>query len=106
MHVGGEPTGTGELPTKLVLQQNHPNPFNPSTRIEFSLPQRAEILITVYSVRGERVAVLLNEIREAGPGFVDWNGLDDRGAEVASGIYLYKAETTEHELVKKMVLMR
>ena len=96
------PTGNIEF----YVDQNHPNPFNPSTRISFSLAQRGEVRITLYNVRGERVTVLMDEVRDAGPGFVDWHGLDDRGAEVASGIYLYKVEAEGREVIKKMALIR
>ena len=95
-----------ELPKVLMVSQNHPNPFNPRTRIAFSLPQRGEVRITLYNVRGERITVLIDEIREAGPGFVDWHGLDARGAEVASGIYLYRVEAAGQEVIKKMALIR
>ena len=111
MNIGGPAIGVDDPATPPVrhefrVEQNHPNPFNPSTRIEFSLPQRGEIRVTLYNLRGERVAVLLDEIREAGSSFVDWNGRDDRGAEVSSGIYLYKVEAAGQEAIKKMVLIR
>ena len=109
--IGGPAIGVDD-PTQpparheFSVQQNHPNPFNPSTRISFSLAQRGEIRITLYNVRGEQVAVLVDEVREAGPGFVDWHGRDARGADVASGIYLYKVQAEGQEVIKKMALLR
>lgn len=75
------------------LNQNHPNPFNPNTRIEFSLKTRSHVAIRVYDVSGRLVTTLLNEVRDAGLHTdVQWKGLNDRGANVASGVYFYKID--------------
>jgi len=109
MTPGGPAIGAPDHPSavpRFEVDQNHPNPFNPRTRIEFSLPQRGTVRVTLYNVRGEKVATLLDEVRGPGPGFVDWDGRDARGTEVSSGVYLYKVEAGDEVAVKKMALIR
>ncbi len=75
------------FPTGFVLQQNFPNPFNPQTRIEFSVPHFSYVKVTVYDVLGKAVALLVNEKRPAGTHEVTWNALG-----YASGVYIYRLE--------------
>ena len=100
----------GELPSSFQLNQNFPNPFNPSTEIKYDLPTRAKVLLKVFNLLGQEVATLVDEDKLAGNYSATWDGRSDSGAPVASGIYFYKliAETDNNEFVetKKMMLLK
>ncbi|MCK4537226.1 MAG: T9SS type A sorting domain-containing protein, partial [Candidatus Krumholzibacteria bacterium] len=98
---------TGEtVPAKYALMQNYPNPFNPTTRIQFNLPGKGQVSLKIYNVAGQLVRSLTNEVWEAGSHTIDWNGKNDLGSSVASGVYFYKIEAGEFQSTKKMVLLR
>jgi len=78
---------TSLLPTKFALDQNYPNPFNPSTIIEFTLPRKAQVELSIYNLLGQRVRVLVDESKTAGRHAVVWDGRDTNGNEIGSGIY-------------------
>jgi len=88
------------------LAQNVPNPFNPSTTISFSVPNEARVKLQVFDVRGHLVRNLMDEIRPAGEQSVVWNGRDERGAGVASGVYFYRLDTGGKSLQKRMLLIK
>jgi hypothetical protein len=88
------------------LSQNYPNPFNPVTRIEYSLAERSEVTIDIYSVDGRKVRSLVNRVMEAGEYSASWKGTDDRGVEVASGIYFIRYTAGTHRFTRKAVLLR
>ena len=96
----------GMLPTDFALAQNYPNPFNPSTVIEFDVPQRTHVTVTVYNLLGQRVITLVDEERDAGFHQVDWDGRSASGNSVASGIYLYKLEADSFVQTRKMMLLK
>jgi flagellar hook assembly protein FlgD len=77
------------LPNTYELKQNYPNPFNPMTTIAYALPQASRIHLNVYNLLGKQVRVLVDDIQMAGYKTVIWDGRDDRGMEVSSGIYFY-----------------
>lgn len=77
------------IPTDYVLSQNYPNPFNPSTTIRYSLPERAQVKISVYDAAGREISILRNREEEAGQHEVQWNARDARGNAVSSGVYFY-----------------
>lgn len=77
-------------PQQFALYPNFPNPFNPSTTIRFSLPQPGEAELTIYNLLGQRVITLVRGVQEAGGHTLVWNGCDDRGRELASGVYFYR----------------
>jgi len=89
------------VPEKYSLSQNYPNPFNPSTTINFSLPERTNVILSVYNELGEKVAVLFNGQKEAGVHNVEWNA-----SKFGSGIYFYELKTEKFNSVKKLVLMK
>jgi len=95
-----------EIPVSFKTARNYPNPFNPATSIVFNLPENGHVRISVYNLSGRLVRELVNEPRSAGPQQIKWNGQDDRGQDVASGIYTYKIEFGEQVIVKKMTLLR
>lgn len=94
------------IPTELVLQQNFPNPFNPSTQISYSLSNAAEVKLTIFNVEGRKVRTLVNEFQTAGRKSIGWNGQDDRHATVSSGVYFLQLSAGAFRETKKMILMR
>ncbi|MBC8424940.1 T9SS type A sorting domain-containing protein, partial [bacterium] len=98
--------GDGDAPTRAVLAQNHPNPFNPATEIRFSLPAEQKIVLKVYDVAGREVATLASGLHDAGPHTVIWRGEDDAGARVASGLYFYKLVADDGSQTRKMMLLK
>lgn len=106
MEVSFEQASGVELPTVFSLGANYPNPFNPMTKISFSLPQAQDVVLTVYSLDGKKVATLINETRDAGTHDVVWMGRDDRGQMVASGTYFYRINAGPYSQVRKMTLMK
>lgn len=95
-----------ELPSAFALEQNHPNPFNPSTRIRFALPEAAPVHLSVYDVLGRRVVVLIDEAMEAGTYDAVWDGRDEAGALVPSGMYLYRIEAGSFVQARTMLLVK
>ncbi len=96
----------GAIPAGFTLHQNYPNPFNPTTKIEFSLPRTAHVTLDVYNIAGRRVKKLVDEELPSGHWSVVWDGDDESGAEVASGVYFYRIRTSEYTQTKKMVVIR
>lgn len=94
------------LPKDFVLFQNYPNPFNPSTTIPFSLPLRSHVVITIYNVVGQRVTTLIDGVKPAGSYRVNWDGRDQHGQTVASGVYLYELQAGEDVDTRKMLLLK
>ncbi len=94
------------VPEKFLLSQNRPNPFNPVTSIEYSLPARSHVVLEVYNLLGQKVTTLVNEEQEAGAHQAIWDGKDKVGNSVSSGIYFYRMKAENFSEVKKMVLMK
>ena len=94
------------LPKKTYLAQNHPNPFNPSTTIEYGLASSELVSITLYNVRGQLVRTLVNEHRAPGWYSVDWDGRDQRGNVVASGVYVSRMIAGSFVETKKLILLK
>jgi hypothetical protein len=93
-------------PKPLTLRQNYPNPFNPSTNISFYLPSRSQVKLEIFDVRGARVRTLVDGVRDRGTHAALWNGTNDAGAPVASGVYYYRIEAGKETITKKLVVMR
>lgn len=97
----------GVLPAVLRLHQNAPNPFNPLTAIRYDLPQDASrVQLAVYDLGGRRVRVLVDGPQPAGQQSVIWNGQDDAGRAVASGVYIYRLDTPQQRITRKMTLLK
>ncbi|MFH1866170.1 MAG: FlgD immunoglobulin-like domain containing protein, partial [Candidatus Eisenbacteria bacterium] len=92
--------------TGPVLDQNHPNPFNPSTTIHFRLLADEVVRLEVYGIRGQRVRTLVSGRRGAGLHSVVWDGTDDAGTRVASGIYFYQLTVGSERLGRKMSILK
>ena len=94
------------LPADYALDQNVPNPFNSSTGLEFALPEPGQVQLAVYSLVGQRVATLVEEGREAGRYTITWDGRDDDGRSLATGVYLYRLRAGAHTLTRKLLMLR
>ena len=95
----------GEIET-FSLGRNFPNPFNPITTIDFTLPHTCHVRLEVYNVLGQTVKLLINEQMDSGLKTVVWDGTDDAGSDVPSGVYFYRMSADEFNEVKKMLLIR
>ena len=105
----GITTGVGEdnsLPTAYELYQSYPNPFNPKTVINFSIPKAERVVIAVYDMLGRKIKTLLDEQLYVGRHTVSWDGINDNGNFVSSGVYLYRMDAGNTSLTKKMLLMK
>jgi hypothetical protein len=94
------------LPNRFALKGNYPNPFNPSTNIAYSIDIHADVNIRVYSLLGEEIATLYNGNVIPGTHEIKWNGIDNTGAAVASGVYIYRVEANNQALTGKMMLLK
>jgi hypothetical protein len=94
------------LPEAFSLNQNYPNPFNPNTMIRFSLPQDCWVKLEVYNLLGQKVKTLVDQMLKAGTKEAVWDGKNQAGVEVSSGIYFYKIQTKDLTDIKKMVLVK
>ncbi|NIQ80660.1 MAG: T9SS type A sorting domain-containing protein, partial [Anaerolineae bacterium] len=102
-----EAMGEGQTrPWGFQLHQNYPNPFNPDTRISYSLPADSDVRLTVFNVLGQEVKVLVQGYKTSGSHSVTWDGRNEDGENVSSGIYFYKLEAGEFAQTKKMSLMK
>ena len=95
-----------EIPVKFSLSQNYPNPFNPVTDIEYDVSRSGKYRIIVYNILGQKIRTLVNSNLIAATYTVQWNGLDDAGQQVPSGIYFYVLRGRDVNLTRKMILMR
>ncbi len=97
---------TPNLPVRFKLAQNYPNPFNPSTVISYSLPTKSEVTVSIYNVLGQQVRLLYCGVKPAGNHLVEWDGSDETGKSVATGVYLYRLQSGNHVEIKKMLLLK
>ena len=95
-----------EVPDAFLVHQNYPNPFNPSTTIRYELSQRSDVTFTVVNVYGQVVRRLGFEQRSAGVHSVTWDGRNDSGTSVASGVYFYKISAGDLTQTRSMTLLR
>ena len=93
-------------PASIRLDSVHPNPFNPSTTIAFELPATVPTTLKIYNMKGQLVRTLLDEPRPAGRHRIPWNGLDDRGATVSSGLYLLTMTAGDYRARRKLTLLK
>ncbi|MCC7431601.1 S8 family serine peptidase [bacterium] len=104
------PTGVEELdlnvPVAYSLKQNFPNPFNPNTKISFVLPKEEKVILSVYNTLGQLVKTLFDGKGKFGKNSVVWNGTNELGKQVSSGVYFYRLESENFSETKKMVLLK
>jgi flagellar hook assembly protein FlgD len=101
------------LPRRFAISQNYPNPFNPETLIDLALPAESRVILDVYNITGQLVRRLVSGRKAAGYHKVRWDGKDNRGQSVPSGVYLYRISAVDFNdpsknftRVKKMVLLK
>ena len=98
--------GEDRLPSQFGLAQNYPNPFNPETTIEYQVPRIEPIQIRVFNILGQQIRTLVDEVREAGRHLVIWDGRDNSGRPVASGVYFCQMTAGSYRETRKMTLLK
>jgi hypothetical protein len=104
--ITGIDNGEIGIPQEYALYQNYPNPFNPTTTIKYDLKQTAKVSLKIYNILGQEVRTLVNFNQEAGYKSIVWDGLNNYGARVASGVYIYRIEAGDFVQARKMILMK
>jgi hypothetical protein len=94
------------LPDQYCLHQNYPNPFNPETEISYDLPNDSWVKLLIYNISGQKVKTLVDRFEAAGHKTVIWDGKNQEGDRVASGVFFYRLEAGEFTATKKMVMIR
>ncbi|NIO28947.1 MAG: T9SS type A sorting domain-containing protein, partial [Candidatus Latescibacteria bacterium] len=106
---GGEITKEEDtkLPLKYELSYNYPNPFNPVTTLRYDVPSPGSVVsIVIYNIKGQAVKRLMNQYKAPGFHSIAWNGKDDRGESVASGIYFVQMKAEGFRQTRKLVLLK
>ena len=98
--------GNNLVPTSFTLKQNYPNPFIPTTEIQYDLPEDGKLVIAVYNSLGQQVKTLYNGNQLAGSYTMQWDSRNEAGQLVASGIYFYRIQSGRFIQTKKMLLLR
>ncbi len=99
--------GVSNLPSTFKLAQNYPNPFNPITRIDYDLPVKSEVTLTIFNILGQKVRMLLKQIsKSAGRHHIAWDSRDESDRLVSTGVYFYAFKANQFIKVKKMLLVR
>ena len=94
------------IPLSYFLYQNHPNPFNPTTRINYKLPANEFVSIYIIDIMGREIKSLVNTNQEAGFKSVQWDATNNLGQSVSAGMYIYTIQAGEFRQTKKMVLLK
>ena len=101
-----EEQGAADIPDMFTLKQNYPNPFNNETVFRFELPYLSDVRFVIYNLLGQEIKTLLNSNIPAGTHFAKWNGLNNNGVPVSSGVYLYQLRTENNIQTKKLLLLK
>lgn len=96
----------GGVPTEYALDQNYPNPFNPETWIKYQVPVSGHVRLSIYNALGQQVRVLVDGEQPAQYYSVMWDGRDNAGNPMPSGIYIYRLESEKFTAIKKMIMMK
>ena len=94
------------IASDYVLKQNYPNPFNPDTKIEFKIAANEQVSLSVYSLEGKLVKTLVNQVLRSGQHVVNWDGTNQIGAKVSTGMYIYQLKTNSTVLNRRMTFMK
>ena len=94
------------IPYAYSLGQNYPNPFNPITKMNYTLPKRSKVILSIYNVLGQEVITLLNKEQDYGYHTVTWDGTDHYGKQMASVVYFTRMTTKNFSQTKKMLLLK
>ncbi|MCK4312933.1 MAG: T9SS type A sorting domain-containing protein, partial [Candidatus Cloacimonetes bacterium] len=102
----GVGVSNGEMEIISFSLSNYPNPFNPSTTISFSIPEESKVEIIVYNIKGQKVKIVAKNVFEKGYHTLTWQGDDESGKTVGSGVYFYKLKAGKFTETKKMILIK
>ena len=105
----GQEVSSAELPKAFALGQNYPNPFNPSTTIKYDIPEGSsdqQVRLNVYNIRGQKIRTLVDRTQGPGSYSVNWDGSDDGGRHVSSGVYFYRIDAGTYSATRKMVILK
>jgi hypothetical protein len=94
------------IPNQFVLHSNYPNPFNPTTKIRYSISSASEVSLSIYNIRGELVNKLTSGLHQPGTHSINWNGQNSLGEKVSTGVYIYSLSTPNGVLNKRLVLLK
>ena len=97
---------SNSLPTDFELKQNFPNPFNPNTTIQFQLPAASHMSLKIYNLDGQLIKTLISEQMTAGNHNVNWDGTNDLGIKVGSGLYFYRIQAGRFTTARRMILIK
>ena len=97
---------TSDSPYKYALESNFPNPFNPVTKIQFSLKEACFVNIIIYNILGKEVCTLISKPMKKGNHCCLWDGSNNAGKQVSTGVYFYKLSTNEFKKTKKMLFIQ
>jgi hypothetical protein len=109
LNENSQPLGAVEIaavPTEFALQLNYPNPFNPSTTIKYQIAVDANVTLDVYNLAGQKIRTLVSNEQKAGYYSVVWDGRNDAGQTVSSGLYLYRVHAGSFVATHKMLLIK
>ncbi len=95
-----------ELPREIMMMPAYPNPFNPTTTIRYNLPEQSTVKLTVYDVRGQEVTALQDEVKAPGNYEVQWDGIDDSGNPVSTGVYFARLQAGDYSKTIKMAYLK
>ncbi|MDZ7362981.1 MAG: YCF48-related protein [candidate division KSB1 bacterium] len=95
-----------EMPASFELTQNYPNPFNPSTTIKYDLPQQVEVKLVIFDMLGRRVRTLVAHRQQTGRYAITWDGRNDAGEQVPSGVYLYRIEAGDFRAARRLTMVK
>ncbi len=95
-----------QILNSFALHQNYPNPFNPSTTISFHLPRAGDVSVKIYNMEGKLINEVVNALYEAGDHSFMWDGKNDSGIPISSGVYLYQVQFDNSILTKKMIYIK
>ncbi len=101
-----EDTYNGQPTQNFQLMQNFPNPFNPSTTIEYQIPRTARVKVSIFNIKGQLIKEILNETQTEGVHRVTWSGTNQNNEGVSSGIYFYTVNSDGLILSKKLILLK
>lgn len=96
----------GNLPTEFALHQNYPNPFNPDTEFKFDLPKDSHVKLEIFNILGQKVNTVVDEEMRAGYQSANWNGTDNSGHQLSSGVYFYRLIAGDHVFTRKMMMLK
>jgi hypothetical protein len=97
---------TAAVPVKFDLEQNFPNPFNPETSIKYHLPAQTSVTLRIYNALGQEIRTLVDQVQDAGVYSAQWDGKDNHGRQLSTGLYLFRLEAGDFVMTRKMAMVK